>query len=219
MMKRWYIFFFYPKWIHFISSWEIQGECVILLVEGCSLIQSAMKCNWIAISEFASFGHLFKYSKNSGSFYSNQISLISTVAREKELITVCLESEPAYLGLVNLWTRTWTSHFAMSYFLNSQGWWQSSSCTTVLRNNWATPRLHLSLIYTAEKGLCRIFGLCQDMTFTPVWIAGFSFYLYKNRTPFPPLILIYFKFNFTLSHFFLQLVYLRNWLVVASTIC
>lgn len=60
MMKQWY--FFYPKWIHFISSWEKLGDCVVLLVEGCSLIQCVMKCNWIPLGEFASFWQLFKYS-------------------------------------------------------------------------------------------------------------------------------------------------------------
>lgn len=62
-----------------------------------------------------SFRHLFKYA--TASFYLNQISLISTPpAREEELITVCLELKPAYLGLVNHWAQTWTSHFACLVF-------------------------------------------------------------------------------------------------------
>lgn len=99
------------------------GEFVILLVEGCSLIQYAMECNMIPLSEFASFRHLFKYSEDSAGLYSNQISLIITppAGEENKLITVYLESKPACLDFVNHCTRSWTSYFVCLVFSTPRG--------------------------------------------------------------------------------------------------
>lgn len=117
--------FFLPKWIHFISSWEIVEECVILLVEGCSLIQSAMKYNWITLSEFASYRHLLKYS--TVSFYLSQISLIKPTSRQRGRTNHCLLRVKTCLV-----QDAKLDHILPCLFRDSQGWWQSSSCTTVL---------------------------------------------------------------------------------------
>lgn len=148
-------FYFCLTWIHFISSWGILEEYVILFVEGCSLSQYAKKYNWYLLVSLSVLGIYSNALKKLCIFLFKPNITDKHAFRQRGGTNHCLLGvNPAYLGLVNHWTKEMDITFCLSCFLNSQVWWQSSSCTTVLWNNWATVGLQLSLNSAPEKGFC-----------------------------------------------------------------
>lgn len=115
--------------------------------------------------------HLSRYCENSVGFTSAQtrqqlIFLMSTPsARQEELITVYLESEPAYLPLVNRCTQTGCQILPVLFSETPKG---DDKAVNMPQHRRIIGE-HLQLSVTSTPGPCLLLVFFQGMSFTPCY--------------------------------------------------